>query len=311
MMSERQSPDQVAGKTPGVVDTIGLAFGLLNQRPYLIWVILLVDVALWSNLRLVVHDWPGQNLWQRWASGEAPSIELAGVGAMLTPTLFDTIAVRSSEASFWTERVIVISGVAGAGAIFGFAFVALFVLITNLMIMSKLVRREPILIRDLAIQPIVATLKTTGAMLLGVLLVVFLMIPFLLVGFGLEMAGIEATALIVWAAILLGGWLGLFFLFSGVSLADGESAITKALQRSYRVVQQNFLGLIGLLLIFLLIRLGVPFALSPFVESNWSAPFAIVVNAYLATGLIASLVLFFQLRAQLIEPADITGSNAN
>jgi hypothetical protein len=308
MSTELNRPDRVARDVPGVVDTIGLAFGLLNRRPYLIWVVILVDILLWSGIEIRADRWTGSNRLPTSLATELESIGAIDMAAMLMPTLFDTLAVRGAETgSFVSVR----SGVEGAGGtliLIGSMFAALLFAFLHLTVMTRMVRGERTTMSDVIRQPVVASSKMLAAMALTVALVLFLMSPFAAVSLGLEALGVPSTGLIVWSGIILSGWFGLFFIFSGAGFAGGQSGITAVMRSSYRVVLRNVLGLLGLILIILLIRLGLPFALVPFVESNWSIPFAIVVNAYVAAGLTASFVLFYQFRAHLIEPEAVIES---
>lgn len=308
MSSESRPVERVAREVPGVVDTIGLAFGLLNRRPYLVWVVALADVLLWSGIDIRFRQWADFDWLPQSIASDMGSIGLTTVAASLMPTLFDTLAIRGTETGSFLESIRHVDGVAGTFLLVSAVVLSVLIAMLNLVVMTRLVRDEPVTVNDIVRLPIVTTCKMFGSIVLVILLILFLMSPFVGVGLGLEKLGVLANALIVWAGILLGGWLGMFFIFTGAGLVSGEMGIKSALQRSYQVVLQNILGLLGLMLIVLLIRLGLPFALSPFVESNWSIPFAIVVNAYVAAGLTASFVLFFQIRAQLLEPVAVSGT---
>jgi hypothetical protein len=296
---------------PGVVDTIGLAFGVLNRRPYLIWPVLLADSLIWLGGSLTARSWAGD--WTRsdlvnWAPDP---IELSNVVTALVPTLLDTIAVRSADVAQLYGSEQEVSGWTGGLLFAGTVIVSIVLAIVHLIIVSRLVRNEPIEVSDLIVLPLAATLRCIASLILVAGLVLLLMLPFFGISLGLEFSGVSSATLLFWAALLLSGWMGSFFIFTGVDLARGESKILVAMKRSYQTVLRNFAGLLGLLLIIMFIRLGLPFALTAFVESNWTVPFAVVVNGYIATGLTAAFVLFFQIRSQLLDPDSISGSPAD
>lgn len=293
-----ENSDVREGDAGGVIDTIGLGFAVLNRRPYLIWVPVLLDLLIWLGARAVarsplnvVLDSSGSS-WLRERTGD---VELMNVASAVVPTLssqpsIDLDRVRVDE-RFWE-----FTGVEGLV----FTFVALAVSIiagsVYLTLIARLVEGAPATSRSFIADCVSTGLRSIGVVAVGAALLLFMMAPVGLVAGGLVFVGVDPVTTIILAALILGGWLGLFLVFAIPAVALGCRELLVALRSSYRVVQHHVLAVVGLLAIALVIRLGTPYALSIFTESTWSVPFAVVVHAYVMTGLLASIMLFFQHR---------------
>jgi uncharacterized integral membrane protein len=288
-------------KQHGVIETIGIAFGLLNRRPYLIWILIAVDMLIWSGARVSILGREGELTPPAFPERIA-EIEVLGVLTSLMPTLIsvgsngllegDQVRLQFEVGTFTGSAVIV------AGFLIAIALMLMY-----LTQIGKIVRDEPVQGRGLVSEAFHGA-RVAMQIIVGFLaLVLFMTLPFLLGGLALSIFGVDASSVFVLALIVFGGWLGLFFLFSIPAAALGERNPFLAMKRSYQVVQHHFLAVAGLLLVVVIIRFGTPPALSIFMESNWSIPFAIVVHSYVVTGLLTAVLLFFRQRAnQQLSP---------
>ncbi|MEX2425669.1 MAG: hypothetical protein WD401_02800 [Thermomicrobiaceae bacterium] len=297
--SEAGDPEESAGGPTGVIDTIGLGFAVLNRRPYLIWVPVLLDLLIWLGGRVVaiapmsvvrtgLDD--ERRIYERTDDIELMSMMSAVVPTFLSHPSVDIDAVRVGE-QLWSFDGF--DGLVLALMAFG---VAIITATLHLMIVGRLVRDVPVGTRTLLGDCLAAFFHAVSLIPISLAILLFMMTPVLLVAGGLWIVGVEPVTLIVLSALLLGGWLALFFVFAVPAFALGYRNVLPALRSSYQVVQHHTLAVIGLLAIVLVIHLGTPYALSVFTESIWSVPFAIVVHAYVVTGLLASIMLFFQHR---------------
>jgi hypothetical protein len=115
------------------------------------------------------------------------------------------------------------------------------------------------------------------------------------------LASLLLTVGIIWYLLML------FFAFHAIVISGAGPL--RAMYLSYNVVRANFWPAIGFVVAFLAIRHGVPLALHLFTNSPWSVPFALVANAYVATGITAAAMLFYRERAHALV-ADLTTSNS-
>lgn len=311
-----EAPDERASAArpePGVIDTLGLAFGLLNRRPYLIWVLIAFDLLIWTGFRLTINQPFGS--FPAGLTGLIPEvaerieqIEFLNAMTWTLPTLLDQArfdAVPAPAVFGEVERAGSIGGLLVFIAIAG----SLLAGMTYLTVVGRLVSDEPAYGAHLFVDSAQAAIRGGGVVLAASGLLILLLAPFGVIGGGLWFIGVDPTVLLGLAALILAAWLALSFVFSLPALALGERNIFSAMRNSYLLVQQNFLAVVALLAIVLLIRAGIPHALSIFTESPWSVPFAIVANAYVATGLIAAILLFFQNRTSELTTSTM-GSTA-
>jgi hypothetical protein len=309
MSAQQNSPSAEAEvlEPAGVIDTIGLGFALLNRRPYLIWIPVLLDATLWLGWRTIAIDPTSIRINDRAEHSLIPEgwsvemleslgdVELMNLVTALVPTLMSHQSVDAAHLlagdGSWT-----LQGAGAAVALMFTVLAAVMIVASYLTVVARLVNDEPIRAGSFAIDCLSTAARGVIATVAGLMMFLFLMSPFLLISVGLSLVEINYVTLLFYSAVILGSWLGLFFLFSVPAIALGQRRVTAAMQRSYQVVQHHILAVIALLVIFVLIRAGMPYALSVFTGSEWSIPFAIVVHAYIVTGLLASLMLFFRHR---------------
>jgi hypothetical protein len=293
-----ESKDRVPA---GVIETIGLAFGMLNRRPYLIWMLIALDLAFWLGPRITIVDpFKSMPFWSRELEWDASiiferfaEIELLPLLSGLMPTLIDPARISAGPIDLGSIQIAAGTGILIVPLVL---LASLAVFMTYLTVLGRLVSDRPAKGMSFLRDSLLSARGAAAALIAFIGMIGFMTIPFGVGSIGLWMAGTNPESLLTLAVFILTAWLGLFFLFSFPALALGERHIFGAMRTSYQVVQENFLSVIGLLFVILLIRAGTPHALSVFMESQWSVPFAIVANAYVATGLIASLMLFFQNR---------------
>jgi hypothetical protein len=302
-------------RRPGVVETMGLAFGMLNRRPYLIWMLIALDLALWLGPRITIVDMfrnmPfGFQQFEQHASDvleRFAEIELLPLLSGLMPTLIDPAQISARPTAL--DPVQVDTGL-GFLIVPVVLLVSLAVFMAYLTVLGRLVSDRPATGIRVLKDSLLSARGSALALIAFVGVIAFMTVPFGVGSIGLWVVGTNPESLLILAVIILTVWLGVFFLFSFPALALGETSVFRAMRMSYQVVQQNFLAVIGLLFVVLVIRAGTPHALSVFMESQWSVPFAIVANAYVATGLIASLMLFFQNRVLERSTATATSTAA-
>jgi hypothetical protein len=310
-----QSYDESGSGAPGVVDTIGLAFTHLNRRPYLIWIPVVLDVLIWTGFRVSLTDPFGAFV----SSNERGSgfvadtvsavservveIDLVQTLSLLVPNLLDD-PVGEGVPSPMTVGAVNVDGSTGAGLLAVILAVTVLLGMMYLNLIGRLLSDAPVRGISFISDSLRSSAKALGVLCAALCLLAFVMLPFGLISGGLWLVGVDPLTLLLLSGSILAAVLGIFLVFSIPSLALGQFTVAAAMKASYQTVFRNFLAVTGLLLIIFLIRAGTPHALSIFTNSEWSVPFAIIANAYVATGLIASLMLFFKLRALAAPPVN-------
>jgi uncharacterized integral membrane protein len=293
--------DASENQPTGVIDTIGYAFAILNRRPYLIWLPALVDLILWTGLRIPARGLdfgePGTNRVQQLLLDEGLSeIEIVSVATWSIPNLLGQAQFADVPAP--VSLAAIESGaqsglfLMGAAIVFSVLLLAMWTILTGRLVQQRPASDVNVLRETLktGAQVIVATAYVAA-------LILFMSLPMLLIAGGLLLMDVDPLVLLMLSLLLLSGWLGLFFSFTLPAFALAERRVGTALRSSYQFVQENFLAVLGLLLIILIIRAATPHALSVFAESQWSVPFAIIVNAYVVTGMLAAVLLLYSNRS--------------
>jgi hypothetical protein len=315
---EGQTHDESGPDVPGVVDTIGLAFTHLNRRPYLIWIPVVLDALVWIGFRMSSTDPIGALASVRGrGSGSfadtdsivrerVAEIDLVQTLSLLIPNLLNDPRGGGVPGPTTVGEVSV-DGAFGAGLLAVSLAGMVLLGMTYLNLIGRLVSGTPARGLSFVWDCVRTSAKAVGVAWAALCLLAFMMLPLGLISAGLWLVGVDPLSLLILTGSILAAGLGVFLVFSIPSLALGQATVAAAIKASYQTVFRNFLAVSGLLLIIFLIRAGTPHALSIFTSSEWSVPFAIIVNAYVATGLIASLMLFFQLRAYA-EPSATEGA---
>jgi hypothetical protein len=296
----------------GVIETVGFAFALLNRRPYLVWLLIVIDVLTWVGVRITLvnpFSWlreysdgvPGSSRIER-----STEVELLQFVTWPLPTLIS----EGSAGAMIDGRQITVE----ANSVLSAAIIAVGVSLMGYLLMlylaqvGRIVKDQPVNVSNLARDAFRATWVSLISALSFSGLVSFLALPFIVGGVAASVLGVDSTSLIVVSILIISGWLGMFFVFSFPAAALGVRSPFNALKLSYNLVQHHFLAVVGLFLVTAIIRIGAPQALSVFMDSKWSIPFAIVANAYVATGLAVSILLFFHQRSRHEPPVQIASA---
>lgn len=303
---------------PGIIDTIGNAFALLNRRPYLIWPPIVLDLVLWLGVSVSAAPMIGR--FEAWilpqlspddqavaVLGEVRQANLLVLLAIMMPSLLRALGSGSvaelaglgSAVNFsWWVLPFLAGGLALVGAFVGVAY---------LTMIGFLVRGRPIG-RTLLVESAINGLRTLGFVVISIAAFVLISMPILvmttvMLALGVNVVGFTTaimTLAVVWYLFML------FFALHAI-VVSGVGPF-RAMYLSYNVVRSNFWASFGFVVTYLAIRHGVPIALGLFTQSPWSVPFALIVNAYIATGITASAMLFYRDRARQLGSAPDTPS---
>jgi hypothetical protein len=297
---------------PGVIETIGNAFALLNKRPFLLVVPMILDLFLWLGYRLSVE--PLTDAFIRWSGSSASSDDasvhnLQKLGS--TFNLFDILAIPTPSLVTGVGSDLVSNGATRAVAtlpwwtlpplIIVLAVVGLAVGVSYLTLLSGLVRERQLSIPNLVRASAINTVNTIGFILLVVGVAFLLLFPIMLLSgillaFGISIIPLTSVLLFlgyIWAYVLL------YFAQDAVVVSNAGPA--RAIYLSYNVVRTHFWPCIGLIVVSIVIQIGTPLALNVFMRSAFGVPLAFLIRAYVLTGLAVAALLFYRDRARLIR----------
>lgn len=297
---------------PGILATVQAGFERLNARPYLIVVPLALDLALWLGPRLTspaLFNWLAA-----WPARSETGADLAA--ALYTRGRTAEIMTGVAEVWDWfgVQNLI---GKVGRGAIpvpfdrpttaIGPWFVALLIFLAFVLVglwlkslffapVAQLVREEPF---DLG-AGLRASLVGAGRVLLLLLAVVGMvtltLIPVGLLAAALVLAGLDAYGLVLLAATLPVAYALFYGAYAMDAIFLEQVGPMRAAYLSYRVARRNVWPTLGFVMLTLAISRGVPLALSRVVQNPVGFVLAIIAHAYVAAGLAAGSLLFYQER---------------
>ncbi len=304
-------------KLPGVIDTIGLAFAALSYRPYLIVIPVLLDLYLWIGVRLSARPL-ADLVEQRLLSGQpnnpaalesvrafGQQFDVFSLLTLTTPTLItDTTQVASfggpnpsiNGLAWWMIPLLM----------FVLALVGIGIGMLYLTLIGYMVRGERLSISGLVPRTLRNVLRMYGFILvvLGIILLVALPV---LIGGGIvsQSLGVNLMPMLAMLLTLAAIW-GVFVLFFAQdAIVVSEAAPAQAIRLSYRVVRKNFWPALVFVGAYVLIRTGMPVALQVLTGAWWGVPLAVIVNAYIATGLVAAGMIFYRDRVQRLPAASM------
>lgn len=307
-------------RSPGIIDTIGEGFSLVNRHLWLVLLIIPLDLALWLGPRISISPLVGQaQTWYRQQLEQVSShVPPAYAIAPQQVEQFSTQAQEGLEAlkQFNLSYILawqmpsLLKEVGGptAGSIAlsvesWQVFLALLGLLAALSLLGACFYRG-------AIAQFVRGNHFDGAFYLqrlafnwGRLTLFFLLFAaaLLLVGLPLlvmlslmeTMSSAVAsffTALGVAAAL----WFLFYLFFVQDAIFVGDVGTLRAVHHSFNIVRRNFWPALGLVLLVVLITMGVPLLWKLLVNHKVGLVAAMLGHAYIATGLAAASMVFYR-----------------
>jgi hypothetical protein len=319
----------------GVIDAIAEGCFAVARRPFVLLPLVLLDLLYWLGARLsadpladgpiafvewvqrqsVAADPTGQSglsaadaataiSGMRSAAQRSDLLSLLGIGQNpLLPKLADVEVGR-----LWGVGVIDLgSGWLTLLAVVGLVIVGLLWFALTLAVVATLARDDPPTLVELARR----VLRCWGRLLLlGVILaavVLFLGMPLLVLASLLDALGLSpgGPLLLIGVPLLL-GWI--FLSRTTDALAVSDVGPLRAIKLSVTVVRHNFWAMVRLFVAGSLISFGFPVAWAYLARQTAGVPLAVVGNAFLNTGLLAAVMIFYRERlAALQHPAGASG----
>ncbi|MCX7624491.1 MAG: hypothetical protein N2Z82_12190 [Thermomicrobium sp.] len=293
----------------GVIDTLGTAFSIVNRRPYLVSVPVLVDVLLWLGPRLPARELvssltsalvrngalPGQQGTVLQALGE--EIDLMSVLASSLPSLVSALGPQTFAVPYQPPEISVAPLWAALAGVLLFVL-GIAISMTYWTLLADIVRGERFKTRRFAraaARNTATMLGYLGLVLLGALGLSFLAGAVLLVA---TLLGLESLVLSLFTILSVVGalvfYLGTFFVEDAIVMS--ASGPFRSIGYSIGILRVAFWPTVRFIAAVTMIQLGLPLALRVFTTNVLAVPFALLSYAYIATGLMVASLLYYRER---------------
>jgi hypothetical protein len=295
-------------QTPGVIETVGNAFVLLNKRPYLLIPPVLLDLFLWLGTRLSLK--PLTDTLVGWVQGSSSadsktvdqlhslgkSFNLFELLAVSTPTFVTQIGAdaiagashKSIEGLEWWALLPIGFGLLLAGLAIGMAYLTL---------LGFLVRGEGVAAVPYSTVMLRNVVRTYAYYLLLIGLVLLILFPLVFLAVALLAFGISILPIVTLVLAFAAMWAYVLLYFAQDAIVISQAGPARAIYLSYNVVRANFWPCIGLIVVSLTLQIGTPLALVAFTRTPWGVPLAFILHAYILTGVAVAALLFYRDRA--------------
>jgi hypothetical protein len=310
---------------PGVIDTLSAGFNLVNRRPWLLAVPVLLDLFLWLGPRLSVApliadflrvttspadlgaDYAQAIDQARQAltlmGGQLNLMGLLAAGFLGLPSLVSITALGTDFRPAGPMAFEISSALAAIPIILVLTVLSVWIAALYLASLSQTIREGRVTRSTLVHQ--VWGLGWRLTMWLGLILAVaaFAGLPAML---ALGVAGVFNANLasfftgLVSLAVM---WVAVYMFFVVPSVSLGQAGVFRSIWNSVNVVRFNLGSALGLVVVINLIQRGLPMIWDMFAADAWALPISIVGNAYIGTGLMAACMIFYGQRFALWQMA--------
>lgn len=297
-------------RAAGVVDSLSAGFGVVNGQPWVILIPILLDMFFLFGPRVSIAPVVGQLVTQpsvaRSIGSESPAsiiafaedanlLGLLSPGGLTLPTIVPALGVARGTFSM-LDTVSAALAIGGGALLVGALLGA-----TYQTIIAQRTRDGELTPLNIPIDSIIAWLRLIALAVLIVTAAILLTLPF---GFLAAIARLAGAGLDGLVAILVGTAAliaQLYLYFTSEAILLGRVGPLQAIRRSIAVVQS---GVWSTLFLAVLITASlIAMALLWHVlaaQASWGLALAIVGNAYIASGLVAAKMHFFQERIETL-----------
>jgi hypothetical protein len=302
----------------GVVDTLSAGYGVINRRPWIVLIPVLLDLFLWFGPQVSVSPLVGQALsrpgiQQSLGAGSDQAFEqtrqtilaaadefnvlaLLAPGWVSVPSIMPALGDGRGPLTFvdsWGTALLL-----GAGAVLGGVFLGCI----YRSIIAQQVRDGVVSPARVPAQALRAWVRLFGLLLVLCLAGLALSIPIVALMTGaLLIAREQGTSFVAALAVTAALWAQLYLFFAPDAVFVSEVGPLRAIRHSFAVVRANFWAAIriGVLIIVILLGMGqIWLALAS--RAPWGPALGIVGNAYIASGLVAASMLFYRERLEAL-----------
>lgn len=311
----------------GIIDTLSAGFSIINRRLWLIAVPLVLDLLLWLGPKVQTASLVDQTLnsyhqlqvqYQSSFATQQDSDKIEKVFTEITSLVKPVGALNVLSVLGWQMHGL--SGTAGTengttldigsfklllAVLFGLGALSVLAVCVYLGAIAECLREATF---DWG--RFLGRLSRYWVRVISYFLFVFAamlsvgLVSLILIGItGLFLPGLAAV--IGLAALTLGLWLMIYLFFAKEAIFLSDAGALNAMRYSINVVQHNFFPAIGLFFLTNIILLGVPIALQLLFWHPIGVVGAMAVNAYIASGLAAATMIFYQQRWNALQESTV------
>jgi hypothetical protein len=310
---------------PGVIDTLSAGFNLVNRRPWLLAVPVLLDLFLWLGPRLSVAPLIAEFLRVTASPADlgadyAQAIDQArqaltemggqvnlmgllaagflGLPSLLSVTALGTDFLPAAPQAFQLSGLLDTVPVAMLLMVLSVWIAALY-----LASLAQTIREGRVTRSTLVRQVWGLGWRLTAWLVLVLAIAIFAGFPAMVaLGVGALFNANLASFLtgLLWLAVM---WVAVYLFFVVPSVSLGQTGVVRSMWNSVNVVRLNLGSALGLIVVTNLIQRGLPLIWDMFATDAWALPVSIVGNAYVGTGLMAASMIFYGQRFALWQAA--------
>lgn len=312
-MRESTSARGPLPRATGVVDSLSAGFGVVNERPWLILLPVLLDLFLLFGPRVSVAPLVGQFVTQPaftrafGAEAVAPTIAFAeeanvlgllSPAGMTLPVIVPMLGVGRGSFTLVDSAgfaVLIALGAMLGGAVIGCLYRAL---------IAQQARDGSLSLRQLPGQAAVALYRVIALVIVLFGGGIAVMLPLAFIAAVASLVTSAATALMTAVMATLVLIAQLYFFFAPDAIFMSGVGPIRAIRQSAAVVQAGVWSALTLaiLITVILIGLGQIWMLLA-TQASWGLALGIVGNAYIASGLVAASMMFYRERMELLLAA--------
>jgi hypothetical protein len=310
---------------PGVIDTLSAGFNLVNRRPWLLLVPVLLDLFLWLGPRLSLAPLVAEFLRVTATPAELGTeyvdaidqarVTLTEMGGQLNlmgllaagflglPSLLSITAMGIDLLPATPVTVQLSSLLVAIPICLLLMVLSVWIAALYLASLAQTIREGRVTRSTLVTQVWGLGWRLTVWLGLILAIAVFVGFPAMLV---LGIAAVFSANLasfftgLAWLAVM---WVAVYMFFVVQSVSLGQAGVFRSMWNSVNVVRWNLGSALGLVVVVNLMQRGLPMIWEMFATDAWALPVSIVGNAYIGTGLMAACMIFYGQRFALWQAA--------
>ena len=309
-MRESTSTRGPLPRATGVVDSLSAGFGVVNGQPWVILIPILLDMFYLFGPRISIAPLVSQFVtspsFTRSFGAESPAgaiafaeeanlLGLLSPGGLTLPTIVPSLGL--ARGTFSMVDTLGMAVLIGFGALLFGALIGS----TYQTVIAQQTRDGELAPLDIPIQSIVAwaRLIALAVMILAATLLLTLPFGFLAAIAKMAVPGLEGLVLAIVGTLALVAQLYLYFASDAILI--GRVGPVQALRDSVAVVHAGVWSSLLLAILVTASLIGMALIWSALsAQASWGLALAIVGNAYIASGLVAAKMHFFQERIETL-----------
>jgi len=297
-------------RATGVVDSLSAGFGVVNGQPWVILIPILLDLFYLFGPRVSIAPVVSQLVttpsFVRSFGAESPAnaiafaedmnlLGLLSPGGLTLPTIVPALGI--ARGAFTMLDTVSLAVLIGVGALLLGALIGA----TYQTIIAQQTRDGELSPLDIPIHSIVAWARLIALAVMVVSAALLLTVPFGFIAAIARMAvpGLEGLVLAIVGTLALVAQLYLYFASDAILIS--RVGPIQAIRDSVAVVHAGVWSTLLLAILITVSLIGMALIWSALAaQASWGLALAIVGNAYIASGLVAAKMLFFQERIETL-----------